>query len=104
MPTSKSFSELPEQWLPHRKSLQLRFAPPFDWSATLGYLTPRAIPGVEVVGDGTYSRTLSSGGATGLLRVRAGAPNELLVELATDYAVDPAAITPALRRLFDLDA
>jgi 3-methyladenine DNA glycosylase/8-oxoguanine DNA glycosylase len=101
---SKPFAELPDGWLPHRTSTKLKFEPPFDWSATLGYLTPRAIPGVEVVSANSYARTLSTGGAFGLLRVTGGAKSELAVELATNEEVEPAGLTRALRRLFDLDA
>jgi AraC family transcriptional regulator, regulatory protein of adaptative response / DNA-3-methyladenine glycosylase II len=99
----KPFAELPHEWLPHRVSTVLAFAPPFDWQRTLGYLTPRAIPGVEVIINSSCARTLSTGGAFGLLRVSAG-DNELLVELATSAEVKISDLTRALRRLFDLDA
>jgi 3-methyladenine DNA glycosylase/8-oxoguanine DNA glycosylase len=105
MSSPKPFAELPAGCPPHRLSTTLKFEPPLDWLATLGCLTPRAIPGVEVVGDSTYSRTLSTeGGAFGLLRVTAGAKDELAVELATNAEVKASGLTRALRRLFDLDA
>ena len=72
MSSPKPFAELPAGCPPHRLSTTLKFEPPLDWHATLGCLTPRAIPGVEAVGDSTYSRTLSTEGAFGLLRVPAG--------------------------------
>lgn len=104
MSSPKPFAELPAGCPPHRLSTTLKFEPPLDWHATLGCLTPRAIPGVEVVGDSTYSRTLSTEGAFGLLRVTAGAKDELAVELATNAEVKASGLTRALRRLFDLDA
>ena len=57
-----------------------------------------------MVGDSIYSRTLSTEGAFGLLRVTAGAKDELAVELATNAEVKASGLTRALRRLFDLDA
>jgi AraC family transcriptional regulator, regulatory protein of adaptative response / DNA-3-methyladenine glycosylase II len=104
MSSPKPFAELQDGCLSHRLSTTLKFEPPLDWHATLGYLTPRAIPGVEVVGDSTYSRTLSIEGALGLLRVTAGAKHELTVDLATNEEVKTSGLTRALRRLFDLDA
>jgi AraC family transcriptional regulator, regulatory protein of adaptative response / DNA-3-methyladenine glycosylase II len=103
-PRTKPFTELPDGWLPHRTSKKLKFEPPFDWHAMLGYLTPRAIPGVEVVTDDSYARTLSTGYVSGLLRVTAGSKNELAVELATSEEVETSGLARTLRRLFDLDA
>lgn len=100
---TKPFAELPDGWLPHPTSTKLKFEPPFDWHAMLGYLTPRAIPGVEIVADNSYSRTLSSGGAFGLLRVTGGSKGGLVVELVTNEEVESVGLTRALRRLFDLD-
>jgi hypothetical protein len=31
--------------------MRLKFTPPLDWRSTLTYLSPRAIPGVDVVFD-----------------------------------------------------
>src|SRR5262245_55069857 len=104
MSSSKIFPELPENWLPHRASERLKFEPPFDWLATLHYLAPRCIPGVEAVGENTYSRTLSRGGTFGLLRVTGDANESLHVELATSAELGAAEVVRSLRRLFDLDA
>ncbi len=41
--------------------LRLPYRPPLDWPALLNFLRPRAIPGVEVVGDTTYVRTIAIG-------------------------------------------
>src|ERR1700743_1322015 len=38
--------------------LRLRYRPPYDWESMLSFLQARAIPGVEVVEDGRYLRTV----------------------------------------------
>src|SRR5580658_8685901 len=38
---------------------RLRFRPPYDWRGVLAFLAPRATPGVEVVENGTYRRSIS---------------------------------------------
>src|SRR6202048_3822385 len=52
--------------------LLLRFEPPYDWAGMREFLRLRAIPGVERVGDGCYSRTLPLDGRKGRVAVRAG--------------------------------
>lgn len=47
----------------------LHFRPPFHWSALLEFLMRRAIPGVEAVEQGSYSRTIWLNGDAGTLRV-----------------------------------
>ncbi|MGH9817099.1 MAG: helix-turn-helix domain-containing protein [Candidatus Acidiferrales bacterium] len=37
---------------------RLRFHSPYDWDGMLGFLAPRATPGVEVVEQGCYRRTI----------------------------------------------
>src|SRR5580704_2256385 len=44
---------------------RLRYRPPFHWKALLAFLAPRATPGVEHVGDGKYSRSISLDGNAG---------------------------------------
>jgi AraC family transcriptional regulator of adaptative response / DNA-3-methyladenine glycosylase II len=50
--------------------LRLPFRPPLDWDALLGFLAPRAIPGVECVEGHAYRRTISLDGLPGVLEVR----------------------------------
>ena len=45
--------------------LSLSFRPPYDWSALLGYLAYRAIPGVEIVTENSYARTFEMDGEQG---------------------------------------
>jgi hypothetical protein len=49
--------------------LRLPFKAPFDWDGVRAYLGARAIPGVETVRTNLYTRTMSSGGRHGIVRV-----------------------------------
>jgi AraC family transcriptional regulator of adaptative response / DNA-3-methyladenine glycosylase II len=42
-------------------TLKLPYKPPYDWDAILAFLTPRAIPEVEVVENGVYARRPDAG-------------------------------------------
>ena len=50
-------------------ALRLRYRPPYDWDSMLGFLRARAIPGVEVVEDERYLRTVEIDGAIGSIEV-----------------------------------
>ena len=50
-------------------TLRLRYRPPYDWESMLGFLRARAIPGVEVVENNTYQRTVALDGAIGSVEV-----------------------------------
>jgi DNA-3-methyladenine glycosylase II len=56
-----------------KNSSQSRFAlpvqQPFDWDSLLAFLRLRATPGVEVVTDSTYTRTIADGAPAGTLSV-----------------------------------
>jgi 3-methyladenine DNA glycosylase/8-oxoguanine DNA glycosylase len=67
----------------------------------LGYLAGRAIPGVEHVTDGTYSRTISVGGQPGTLELSRGPAGALLLGA---HGLDPAGLARPARRIFNLDA
>jgi AraC family transcriptional regulator of adaptative response / DNA-3-methyladenine glycosylase II len=85
--------------------LALAYRPPLGWRALLDFLAVRAIPGVELVQNLSYLRTVAIGDSRGWLRVSPVADRTvLLVELPTDLvAVLPEVLT-RLRQLFDLDA
>ncbi|MGH7084703.1 MAG: AlkA N-terminal domain-containing protein, partial [Acetobacteraceae bacterium] len=51
-------------------TLTLPFKLPYDWDALIGFLGPRAIPGVECVRSGAYLRTIALSGARGWISVR----------------------------------
>ncbi|MDZ5435475.1 AlkA N-terminal domain-containing protein [Pseudomonas fluorescens] len=83
--------------------LLLAFQPPYDWPAMLGFLSARAIAGMEEVVDGIYSRSIGLKGLHGTLSIKPATADSL--ELALDFP-DPKAvpeIVARVRRMFDLD-
>jgi AraC family transcriptional regulator of adaptative response / DNA-3-methyladenine glycosylase II len=48
----------------------LPYRAPFDWPYLIRFLNPRATPGVEVVEDGFYRRTIEIDGIAGAIEVR----------------------------------
>jgi AraC family transcriptional regulator of adaptative response / DNA-3-methyladenine glycosylase II len=85
-------------------SLLLRYKPPYDWPAMLGFLRQRAIPGVEWVADGCYSRTIALGGVQGRISVRPAAGNALRASIRFPKLAMLPNIIARLRRQFDLAA
>ena len=84
--------------------MRLAFAPPYDWATMIGFLSARAISGLETVEAGVYRRSISVGREHGWISVALGAGDWL--EVAVDFP-DAAAlpeIERRLRRMFDLDA
>jgi AraC family transcriptional regulator of adaptative response / DNA-3-methyladenine glycosylase II len=59
--------------------MRLPFTPPLHWDALLAFLGERAVPGVESVHDGVYRRTISLDGEAGVLEVRRGGADHLLL-------------------------
>jgi AraC family transcriptional regulator of adaptative response / DNA-3-methyladenine glycosylase II len=86
-------------------TLRLRYRPPYDWSSMLGHLQGRAIPGVEVVENGIYRRTVEIGGVTGAVEVAHLPQRESLgVTIHFPDVRSYPAIVARVRRLFDLGA
>jgi AraC family transcriptional regulator of adaptative response / DNA-3-methyladenine glycosylase II len=85
-------------------SLLLRYKPPYDWSAMFGFLKQRAIPGVEWVADGCYSRTIALGGLQGRISVQPAAGNALRASIRIPKLALLPNIIARLRRQFDLAA
>lgn len=91
--------------------MRLPYRPPLDWGSLLGFLGPRATPGIEWVRDGRYGRTFSANGQPGVLEVwhsegttAIGAGIEAVVLQADQTQQDESTeVTARLRRLFDLD-
>lgn len=89
-------------------SLMLRYRPPYDWPAMLGFLRARAIPGMEQVDDeegGRYARSFSLAGRQGTLSV-SHVPQQQALQVSVrceHLAVLPLVIA-RLRRQFDLAA
>ena len=83
----------------------LRFRPPFCWPALLGFLAPRAIPGVEAVDGGTYRRIFSLNNHIGWLEASLDEPaNALSLRIRFPEPRWLFLIVERVRRLFDLSA
>jgi AraC family transcriptional regulator of adaptative response / DNA-3-methyladenine glycosylase II len=88
---------------PGHYTFRLDYRPPYDWNSIIGFLQPRAIPGVETITPDEYSRTISLDGKPGAFTVRPVANH---LELNISFP-DPAAlfrIVERVRRIFDLGA
>jgi AraC family transcriptional regulator of adaptative response / DNA-3-methyladenine glycosylase II len=86
-------------------TLKLPFNPPYDWAAMAEFLSPRAIPGIELVEPDRYRRSFTLGKARGVVEVRpVPGQNHLLATIRTSDITTLATIVARLRRLFDLDA
>ena len=83
--------------------LCLPYTPPYDWSAMVGFLGARAIPGVEAVVGETYMRSIALDDVTGFIEVEAEA-EQLVAHIRLSKISALAAVVERLRRLFDLDA
>ncbi|HLX43233.1 MAG TPA: AlkA N-terminal domain-containing protein, partial [Bryobacteraceae bacterium] len=86
-------------------TFRLGYRPPYDWRSLIDFLAPRAIPGVETVTPGEYSRSISMDGRPGTITVAPVADKNYL-ELQIQYP-DPSAlfrIVERVRKIFDLGA
>ncbi len=85
-------------------SLLLRYQPPYDWPAMLGFLSQRVIVGVEHVADGVYSRTICLDGTPGSLSIRPAEGNALRAKIRIAKLSTLPSIIARVRRVFDLAA
>ncbi len=90
-------------------SFRLSYRPPFDWSRLIGFLAQRTIPGVEIVQDGAYFRTVEierqGKRFAGTIEVRNDADcHTLSVRLSDALLPVCAIILERVKRLFDLHA
>jgi len=86
-------------------SLELEFTPPYDWRSINDFLATRAIPGIEVVEDDRYRRTISMNGQHGIIEVATvNGGRALVATIRFPDATAPSAIVQHIRRVFDLDA
>jgi AraC family transcriptional regulator of adaptative response / DNA-3-methyladenine glycosylase II len=105
--------------------LTLAYRPPLAWDALLERLAAEAVPGVEVVEQGRYARTVHLDGCRGVVTVErtvwsaasrrlggasadrvagAGPGGELAVHLSASLLPALMPLLARLRQLFDLDA
>ncbi|HKT53433.1 MAG TPA: DNA-3-methyladenine glycosylase 2 family protein, partial [Caulobacteraceae bacterium] len=85
-------------------TVSLAFRPPYNWDVLLAFLGARAIPGIEVVERGVYSRTIGLGDARGILSVRHGPKDRLKVTVRFPRPTALPSIIARVRRVFDLAA
>jgi len=94
-----------ESNLENEYAFQLRYRPPYRWNEILAFLAARAIPGVEVVEDGTYRRSIAVNGNSGWFEAALDdAANALNVRL---HFPDPQClffVIERIRTMFDLNA
>ncbi|CAI8700418.1 3-methyladenine DNA glycosylase 2 [Pseudomonas sp. IT-P258] len=82
----------------------LEYQPPFDWPALLGFLSARAIVGLERVVEGVYSRSIDLHGVHGTFSIQPAASDALELTLDFPDAGAVPEIVARVRRMFDLDA
>ena len=88
-----------------RIQLKLHYRPPFDWQHTWRFLSNRVIPGLEWLGEDSYSRTIEFEGTQGAFTLRhSPSDNCLLLELQLDDYRNLNSITQRIRQVFDVDA
>jgi AraC family transcriptional regulator, regulatory protein of adaptative response / DNA-3-methyladenine glycosylase II len=86
-------------------TLHLSYRPPFAWPALVAFLRPRATPGVEVVQDNCYRRTIEVHDEPGLLEVMPdGDEPHLKVRLKLTKHEHLLHVIERVRRMFDLGA
>jgi len=86
-------------------TLRLRYRPPYDWLSMLSFLQARAIPGVEVVENECYRRTVEIDGSIGTVAVtHLPLRQSLSVTIHFPAVQSLPAIVARVRRLFDLGA
>ena len=90
---------------PSLVTLRLGYRPPYDWDAILAFFAERTIPGVELVANGRYRRTIALDGAIGSFEI-AHEPerNCLVATIRLPRLRALLSVVGRLRRMFDLDA
>ena len=86
-------------------TVRLPYRRPFNWSAILEFFAVRATPGVEAVTGGTYSRTITSDDAHGVVQISPDKRDGYLS--LTLHCVNTNALFETVqtaREVFDLDA
>ena len=87
------------------RPLELDLRLPYDWKSINDFLAARAIPGIEVVEDDRYRRTIDLGGRHGTIEARPVRGRDFLaVTIQFPDATAQPGIVQRIRRVFDLDA
>jgi AraC family transcriptional regulator of adaptative response / DNA-3-methyladenine glycosylase II len=77
--------------------LKLHYRPPYDWTAFLGFIGPRAIPGLEQVDASSYRRA-------GVEITQCAAKNCLVARITPNNVKSLRSTAEQIRSLFDLRA
>src|ERR1700686_132922 len=85
-------------------SVRLPYRPPYDWDAMLSFLAARAVPGVEIVSENTYRRSIAIGDDCGVISVAPAAKNRVNVSVRSPNMAALPQIIARVRRVFDLAA
>jgi len=94
---------------PGALTIRLAYRPPYAWDRIMRYLSARAIPGVEAIGEAGgelhYARGVRLGGVDGWLRVsHLPQRHQLRLEAASALAPLLMPLVARVRSQFDLDA
>jgi AraC family transcriptional regulator, regulatory protein of adaptative response / DNA-3-methyladenine glycosylase II len=90
-------------------AFRLNYRPPFDWKRLIDFLATRAIPNVEAIHEGVYSRTVrvrrKQQDYTGFIQV-SHEPSERMLAVRLSESLLPvcAVVLERVKRLFDLHA
>ena len=86
-------------------TVQLAYRPPFAWSSIISFLGQRATPGVELVTEDCYRRTIAFDGGPGDFEVRPDSNEPLLhVRVRLSNYAHLMLVVERVRRIFDLGA
>jgi AraC family transcriptional regulator of adaptative response / DNA-3-methyladenine glycosylase II len=87
------------------REFTLTYRPPYDWNALLAFLRGRATPGVELVTESQYSRSIALAGTVGTLEVSAQLDRHCLrVAVRFPDSSGLSHIVERVRRMFDVAA
>jgi AraC family transcriptional regulator of adaptative response / DNA-3-methyladenine glycosylase II len=101
----RRLARVPEVRPRNQYLFRLRFRPPYHWKGMLAFLGARAIPGVEVVDDHCYRRSIWFNGRNGYFEVfRDGRDPALVARVEFANAGDLFLIIERIRRMFDMNA
>lgn len=84
---------------------RLRFRPPYHWKGMLAFLSARATPGVEMVEEGRYRRSIALNGTCGYFEISPDTDSNSLI--AHIQFANPRwlfVIVERIRAMFDLNA
>jgi AraC family transcriptional regulator, regulatory protein of adaptative response / DNA-3-methyladenine glycosylase II len=86
-------------------AMRLLYRPPFNWPALITFLASRATPGVELVKEDSYQRTVEGDGGAGVIDVTHDQNHAcLIVRIALPKYGGLLRVVERVRRVFDLGA